>query len=92
MISPCALPMELELRELRYLTGRVGFRSQVVVLVTTLLDAEKYPAMELAELYARRWQVEINFRHLKTTLKMEVLHGKSPKYGGNGNPCLRAGL
>lgn len=74
-----ALPMELELRELRYLTGRVGFRSQVVVLVTTLLDAEKYPATELAELYARRWQVEINFRHLKTTLKMEVLHGKSPK-------------
>ena len=74
-----ALPMELKVRELRYLTGRVGFRSQVVVLVTTLLDPEKYPATELAELYARRWQVEINFRHLKTTLKMEVLHGKSPK-------------
>jgi hypothetical protein len=73
------LPMELEVRELRYLTGRVGFRSQVVVLVTTLLDAEKYPAMELAELYELRWQVELNFRHLKTTLKMEVLHGKSPK-------------
>ena len=35
--------------------------------------------MELAELYELRWQVELNFRHLKTTLKMEVLHGKSPK-------------
>ena len=29
--------------------------------------------------YGRRWQVELNFRHLKTTLKREVLHGKSPK-------------
>ncbi|MGC9261786.1 MAG: IS4 family transposase, partial [Phycisphaerae bacterium] len=74
-----ALPMKLVVRELRYWTGRAGFRCQVVVLVTTLLDAEKYPAIELAELYGRRWQVEINFRHLKTTLKMEVLHGKSPK-------------
>ena len=74
-----ALPMELHVRELRYRTGRAGFRSQVVVLVTTLLDPEKYPALELAQLYARRWQVEVNFRHLKTTLKMAVLHGKSPK-------------
>lgn len=74
-----ALPMELELRELRYLTGRAGFRSQTVTLVTTLLDAQEYPLAELAELYGRRWRVELNFRHLKTTLNMAVLHGQSPK-------------
>ncbi len=74
-----ALPMELPLRELRYSVGRVGFRSQRITLLTTLLDPEQYPAAELAELYGCRWQVELNFRHLKTTLKMEVLHGKSPK-------------
>jgi len=73
------LPQELILRELRYRVGRGGFRSQEVTLVTTLLDPQIYPAAELVELYGRRWQVELNFRHLKTTLKMEVLHGKSPK-------------
>ena len=73
------LPDELILRELRYHVDRIGFRSRSITLLTTLLCPERYPALELAELYGRRWQVELNFRHLKTTLKMEVLHGKSPK-------------
>ncbi len=44
-----------------------------MTLVTTLLDAEGYPLKELAELYGARWRVELNFRHLKTTMKMDVL-------------------
>ena len=43
-------------------------------MVTTLLDPEAYPAAALAELYRSRWQIEVNFRHLKTTMGMEVLH------------------
>ena len=53
---------------------RPGIRTRVITLVTTLLDAEQYPAAELATLYLSRWRIEINFRHLKTTMKMEVLH------------------
>ena len=45
--------------------------------MTTLLDAEAYPATELTKLYLSRWQIEINFRHLKTTMGMEVLHCQS---------------
>jgi hypothetical protein len=30
-----------------------------VTLVTTLLDAEKYPAEELAALYGQRWRIEV---------------------------------
>jgi hypothetical protein len=41
--------------------------------VTTLLDAATYPAEAPAELYFRRWQVEINIRHLKISMKMDVL-------------------
>ena len=41
--------------------------------VTTLLDAATYPAEALADLYYRRWQVELNFRHIKTSMKMDVL-------------------
>lgn len=67
------LPAELTVRELRYRVEVPGYRVREVTLVTTLLDAVAYPAGELAELYYRRWQVEINFRHVKTTMKMDVL-------------------
>jgi hypothetical protein len=70
------LPATMLVRELRYLTPQRGFRTKVITLVTTLLDAEVYPATELAELYLSRWQIEVNFRHLKTTMGMEVLHCK----------------
>jgi hypothetical protein len=68
-----ALPETLIVRELRYDVGRPGFRTRTITLATTLLDAELYPREALAELYRTRWQVELNFRHLKTTMKMDVL-------------------
>ena len=68
-----ALPASLELRELRYQVTQPGFRTRVVTLVSTLLDAEAYPAEALAQLYRRRWQVETNIKHLKTTMGMDVL-------------------
>src|SRR5205823_12039011 len=71
-----ALPQTLLVRELRYSTPQRGLRTRVVTLVTTLLDPVKYPACELAELYRSRWQIEVNFRHLKTTMGMEVMHCK----------------
>jgi hypothetical protein len=72
-----ALPATLLIRELRFMTPQRGYRTRVITLVTTLLDPEAYPASELAELYLSRWQIEVNFRHLKTTMGMEVLHCKS---------------
>jgi Transposase DDE domain len=67
------LPATLKLRELRYHIAIKGFRSEVITLVTTLIDAELYSAEELASLYQRRWTIETSFHHLKTTMKMEVL-------------------
>ena len=72
-----ALPGTLTVRELRYEVGRPGFRTRTVTLVTTLLDGEGYPLEALAELYGARWRVELNFRHLKTTMKMDVLKCKT---------------
>jgi len=68
-----ALPDLLRVRELRYRVMRRGHRSREVTLVTTLLDPQRYPKEAVAELYARRWQVETNLRHLKTTMRMDVL-------------------
>jgi hypothetical protein len=68
-----ALPESIVVRELRFAVRIPGRRSRVITVVTTLLDAKKYPAKLLARLYERRWQVEVNLRHLKQTLKMDVL-------------------
>lgn len=68
-----ALPGALIVRELRYDVGRPGFRTRTVTLVTTLLDADLYPPEALADLYRTRWRVELNLRHLKTTMKLDVL-------------------
>jgi hypothetical protein len=69
-----ALPASLVLRELRYRVEQRGCRTKQVTLVTTLLDPVLYPAHDLAELYGQRWQIETNLRHLKQTMKMDVLH------------------
>jgi Transposase DDE domain len=69
-----ALPESLIVRELRYTIRIPGRRTRHVTLATTLLDANRYPAEALAELYGQRWKIETNFRHLKQTLHMDVLH------------------
>ncbi len=46
-------------------------------LVTTLLDHELYSLDDIAELYRRRWEVETNFGHIKTTMGMDVLKCKT---------------
>jgi len=67
------LPSEITVRELRYRVETPGYRVREITLVTTLLDAVAYPAAELAELYYKRWRVELNFRHIKISMKMDVL-------------------
>jgi len=68
-----ALPASIIVRELRYTIHQKGFRPEGITLVTTLLDVERYPIWELAEQFRRRWEIETNFGHLKTTMKMDVL-------------------
>lgn len=54
-----ALPEELALRQIRVTVKHPGFRTQGFYVITTLLDAEKYPAEDLAELSFKRWDVEL---------------------------------
>lgn len=75
-----ALPPTLQVREVHLSIQQPGFRSKAIILVTTLLDAKRYSKAQLAELYYRRWQAtEVNFKHLKTTLKMEMIAAKTPE-------------
>ena len=71
------MPESIVVREIRRTVRRKGFRPLTVTLVTTLLDAELYPADEIVKLSGQRWTVEVNLRHLKTTMKMEVLRSQT---------------
>ena len=73
------LPVELSVRILRTQSAAKGQRTREVVLVTTLCDHEAISGEKLAELYGRRWQIELNFDDLKTSLGMDNLNCKSPR-------------
>jgi IS4 transposase len=72
-----ALPDSIVVRELRYTIDQKGFRPKQITLVTTLTDAEAYSKEKLADLFRERWEIETNFGHLKTTMKMDVLKCKT---------------
>lgn len=72
------LPVEITVRIVRFTATIRGFRSRRVTLVTTLLDAKLYPTAELAQLYQRRWRLELCLRDLKSTLGMDQLRCQSP--------------
>jgi hypothetical protein len=71
------LPNTLVVRELRYQIIVPGCRTRVITLATTLLDPIRYPATEVSALYGQRWEIETNFRHLKQSMKMDVLRCKT---------------
>ena len=72
------LPDSIQIRQLRYLVEQPGFRTRVITLATSLVDASRYSADQLANLYRRRWQAELHLRSLKTHLQMEHLRAKKP--------------
>lgn len=73
-----ALPDTLTVRLVRFRCKVPGWRVGDIIVATTLLDPVKYPAAAIAKLYMRRWEVETDLGHLKTTMKMEFLYTRTP--------------
>ena len=73
-----SLPETLRIRELKVEITQKGFRSRHLLLVTTLLDAERYSKQELAMAYRARWHAELDLRSIKQVMQMDVLRCKSP--------------
>jgi hypothetical protein len=73
-----SLPRTLKVREVAVRVSQPGFRTRRLVVVTTLLDADAYPACALAALYRARWHAELDLRSLKVTLGLDVLRCQSP--------------
>jgi hypothetical protein len=73
-----ALPAAMDIRVLRVCTPQRDFRTHVVVVATTLLEAQGYPKDDLAGLYRARWHAELDLRSIKQTMQMDVLRCKTP--------------
>lgn len=73
-----ALPKEITVRIVRGRCYVKGFRVRRVTLVTTLLEAERYPAQEILQAYLQRWRLEMCLDDLKTTLDLEMLRSRTP--------------
>lgn len=74
-----SLPRFLTVRECRVKIQQPGFRTKTIIVVTTLLDPEKYPKEDLAQLYRARWNAELDLRSLKVDLQMDILRCKTPE-------------
>jgi hypothetical protein len=80
LLSPAEweqVPEAIVVRIIRF-KAVIRRRKKRITLVTTLLDGSIYPAEDLIALYARRWNLELALRHLKTTMGMEVLRCQTP--------------
>jgi hypothetical protein len=52
---------------------------EAVVLVSDLLDADRYPAVDLLSTYLSRWQIETVFQKITEVFALEHLIGCSPQ-------------
>jgi Transposase DDE domain len=79
---PNVITQWLEVREIRVRVQRKGHRAQVLRLWTSLKDPRSAPALELIQLYTRRWEQELYYRELKRQLrKNEVLQSHTLETG-----------
>ena len=70
------LPKTWIVRAITY--RRPGFAPQL--LLTSMLDAKKYPAKEIVALYHERWEIELGYDEVKTDLleRQEAIRSKTP--------------
>ncbi len=73
------MPEELKLREIRVRIRDRKKRTREIIIVTTLLDATKYSASAIGDLFRQRWHAELDIRSLKTMMGMEMLRSKTPE-------------
>jgi hypothetical protein len=71
--NPTRIIEWLEVREIRVQVGRTGHRAHELRLWTSLVTPAEAPALELARLYASRWEHELYFREVKRQLRRTAL-------------------
>jgi putative transposase len=72
------MPEQIQVREVHHQVTQPGYRVKNLIVITTLLDAQEYPTQDIADLYHERWQVELDIRAIKASLKMDTLRCLTP--------------
>jgi len=72
-----SLPKTWQVRAIKY--RRRGFKPQT--LLTSLLDAKRYPASEIVAIYHERWEIELGYNEVKRVMlaREESTRSKSPR-------------
>ena len=81
-VSPTARKIDPKLPshwQARLIEVQLGGRKRR--FITSLTDASRYPAKELAKLYMQRWEIELGFREIKHSLQSSqwTLRSKQPQ-------------
>lgn len=80
-------PEFITIREIQIRVAQKGFRTRNIIVHTSLLDDIEYTKEDIAALFRRRWQAELNLRSLKTIMQMEHLRCKKPHRVRNEIRC-----
>jgi putative transposase len=72
------IPETMTLREMRFHVTVPGRRTETLTVVTSLTDADTYPAEDIATLYGYRWNAELDIRDIKQTLGLDHVRCKTP--------------
>ncbi len=67
------------LRELEVTVDVPGFRTESLVVVTSLFDHQIYTHADISALYRRRWVIELELRDIQTTMDLGVLRRQTPE-------------
>ncbi|MCP3876664.1 MAG: IS4 family transposase [Desulfobacteraceae bacterium] len=69
--------MELGTMPLKLRMVRIKNKGKVQILITSLIDTDRYPINIFQDLYHKRWPVEEDYKTIKCRMDMENFSGKS---------------
>ncbi len=69
--------MGLDMKPLKLRLIRIQNGDKVQVLVTSLIDAKRYPIDIFHDLYHKRWPIEEDYKSIKCRMELENFSGKS---------------
>jgi hypothetical protein len=74
-----SLPNSLTVRIINYAVPVAGFRPSRITVATTMLCGKTFSSEDIADLYHKRWHVEVDIRTIKQTMQMEELSCLTPE-------------
>ncbi len=74
-----ASPGSLFTKPMKVRMIRFHIKGEMYILMTSLIEKNKYSRQDLIELYHQRWQIEESFKVKKNRLKIEELSGLDPE-------------